>query len=318
MIGHLILPTLRRRLAATAAIALTAVLVAACQPEPEPEPAPLPTIEVAGGFGVRPTITVPDGIAVTEPTSQVLIAGEGPVVAEGANLLLDYVAVDAVTGETVADTFSTLPEIRTLSAQSLGEPLYELLQGVSVGTRIERVELGTAQRPNAHVLVVDVLPLRAEGQAREPEAEMPAVTLDENGSPSVTLSGAEPPATMRLSVLIKGSGAQVSTDQSVVLAMTAVRWSDGAVVDTTWGSAPRAVALRDLPAGLRGALLEQTVGSQLLAVVPPAEGTGSDTLVYVVDILATADVALEPGGTDGDVAQEATTETTPQAGEPTS
>lgn len=292
-------PGLRRAAAGVASAVLAVTLLTACQEEVVPEPTPEPTVEVAGDFGVRPTITVPEGLNVAEPVSEVLIAGEGPEVAEGANLLLDYVAVDTVTGETVADTFSTLPELRTLTVDSLGEPLYDLLQGVTVGTRIERVELGTASRPNPHVLVVDVLPIRATGQSREPEAEMPAVSLDESGSPSVTVPAGDPPSTMRLAVLVKGDGAQVSTDQSVVLQLTAVRWSDGAVVDSTWGSAPRAVALSDLVPGLRGALLEQTVGSQLLAVVPPAEGNETDTLIYVVDILATADVAIGPSGTEG-------------------
>ncbi|PWD49590.1 peptidylprolyl isomerase [Serinibacter arcticus] len=290
----------RRSLAGAATAALLVVgLVAGCQEEaPVPE-TPQPTIEVAGDFGVRPTITVPEGLTVAETSSAVLIPGDGPVVAEGGGLLLDYVALDVVTGETVADTFPTLPEIRSLTVDSLGAPLYELLEGVSVGTRIERVELGTAARPNPHVLVVDVLPVRATGQAREPEAGFPTVTLDDTGAPTVAVPAEPAPTSARFAVLVKGDGPQVATDQSLVLQLTAVRWTDGAVVDTTWGSGARAVALSDLGEALRGALLEQTVGSQVLVVAPPADGAAGDTLVYVVDILATADIAVDPAGTEG-------------------
>ncbi len=289
-----------RRLLGAAAVGLLAVgALASCRSEPEPTPTPTAEIEVAGPFGVRPTITVPAGTEVAETSSSVLITGDGPVVADGASILLDYVAVDVATGETVADTYPDLPEIRTLSAESLGQPLHELLQGVTVGSRVERIELGTAARPSPHVLVVDVLPTRATGQAREPEAGLPTVALDETGAPTVTVPEGDPPTGSRFAVTIKGAGPQVGSEQSVVLQLQAVRWSDGAVVDSTWGSAPRAVALADLGTALRGALVEQTVGSQVLVVAPPADASSPDTIVYVVDVLATADVALDPSGTEG-------------------
>lgn len=284
-----------RAVAAIAALAVGALT--ACQSEPEEPETPQPTVEVAGEVGVRPTITVPPGLSVTESTSDVLVAGDGPVLADGASLLLDYVALDVVTGETVADTFATLPEIRTLTEQSLGEPLYDLLQGTSVGSRLERVELGTPERPNPHVLVVDVLPVQATGTPREPEPGLPTVALEPTGAPVITVPEGEPGSSSRFAVLIKGAGPQVASNQSLVVQLTAVRWSDGAVVDSTWGTEPRAVALAELPTALRAALLEQTVGSQVLVVVPGAEGGTTDALVYVVDVLATADVAL--GGTEG-------------------
>jgi len=290
----------RRRLVGAVAVGLlVAAGLTSCRSEPEPTPTATAPIEVAGQFGVRPTITVPPGTEVAETSSSVLVTGDGPVLADGDSLLLDYVAVDVATGETVADTYPALPEIRTLSAESLGQPLHALLQGVTVGSRVERIELGTAARPSPHVLVVDVLPIRATGQAREPEPGMPTVTLDDTGAPSVTVPAEAPPTGSRFAVTVKGAGPQVAPDQSVVLQVMAVRWSDGAVVDSTWGSAPRAVALSDLGVALRGALVEQTVGSQVLVVAPPTDASSPDTLVYVVDVLATADVTLDPAGTEG-------------------
>ncbi|GMA31116.1 FKBP-type peptidyl-prolyl cis-trans isomerase [Litorihabitans aurantiacus] len=293
-------PARRPAVAAVLAATLAIGALAGCRAQPEPEPTPTATVAVAGEFGVRPTITIAGGRTVEATSSQVLLEGEGPAVVEGQPLLIDFVALDIATGETVADTYPGLPEVRTMSADSLGAPLHDLLQGVTVGSRVELVEIGSAARPTPHVLVLDVLPLRATGAAREGEPGLPTLTLGPDGAPTPELPQDEPPPTgTRFAVTIKGDGPQVSSDQSVVLQLTSVRWSDGAVVDSTWGSAPRSLALSDLTPPLRGALLEQTVGSQILVVAPSGEAGSNETLVTVLDVLATADVAV-PTGTEAD------------------
>jgi peptidylprolyl isomerase len=67
-----------------------------------------------------------------------------------------------------------------------------------------------------------------------------------------------------------------------------VGWSDGSVTATTWGEGrlPETLDLADAIPGLRLGLLDQTVGSQVLLVVPPEQAYGSDTVVFVVDVLA--------------------------------
>lgn len=280
------------------ALLLSVVALVGCGTS-EPEPTPSATVEVAGEFGVRPTITIPADFSVTETTTEVLIPGEGTTLTDGQVVLIDYYAIDVVTEEVVADTFETLPEIRTLSEESLGAPLYDLLVGQSEGTRVERVELGTPTNPNPHVLVVDVRYTRAVGEESSADPTLPAVTRDEAGAPTVTIPEGAPPATVRASALITGTGPQVATGESVVVQLLAVRWSDGAVLDTTWGGTPRAVSLEDLGVGVSAGLVEQRVGSQVLVVVPPDKGNGVDTLVYVVDILATSDIVLPPSGTEG-------------------
>lgn len=278
--------------------ALLAVPLAGCGAV-DPVPTPPPTVGVAGEVGLRPTITIPEGFTVEETTTRTLVVGSGPPLVADQAILIDYVALNVVTGETVKDTYAGLPEIRTLAVSNLGEPLYELLVGARVGSRLQRVELGTAADPDPHVLVVDVRPTRATGEALPNDAALPSVTLAEDGTPAIAVPTTAPPTTVASSTLIKGSGPQVAVGQSVVLQILVVRWADGAVVDSTWGVAPRAASLADLGAGLSAGLVEQTVGSQVLVVVPPADGNGVDTLVYVVDILATGDVAVPPAGTEG-------------------
>ena len=288
-----------RRSVAAILFALGSVgLIAGCQAEEVVTP-PAPVVEVAGAFGQRPTVTLPEGLVVDQTTTAVLIEGSGAPLTEGSSVLLDYYAVDAVTGEVVADTFGTLPEVRTLTAADVGQPLFDLLNGKTEGSRVERVELGTPQRPNPHVIVVDVVPSQATGTAIAPAEGAPTVVLGPDGAPTITIPALDPPNKVSTSVLIKGDGPQVGAGQSVIVQLTAVRWADGAVVDSTWGVAPRAMAVADGYPGLRAGLIEASVGSQILIVIPPVEGNQVDTLVYVVDILASADVVLPPGGTDG-------------------
>ena len=168
-------------------IALGSVgLIAGCQAEEVVTP-PAPVVEVAGAFGQRPTVTLPEGLVVDQTTTAVLIEGSGAPLTEGSSVLLDYYAVDTVTGEVVADTFGTLPEVRTLTAADVGQPLFDLLNGKTEGSRVERVELGTPQRPNPHVIVVDVVPSQATGTAIAPAEGAPTVVLGPDGAPTITI-----------------------------------------------------------------------------------------------------------------------------------
>jgi len=77
---------------------------------------------------------------------------------------------------------------------------------------------------------------------------------------------------------------------------TGVKWSDGTVFDSSWeAGAPTSFQTTGVVDGFRQALEGQTVGSQVVVVIPPAFGYGEgeindadlkgETLVFVVDIL---------------------------------
>lgn len=287
---------MRRRWLTGAAVLVVLGLVAGCQGG---EDEPPPQIEVSGDFGTRPLVSVPEGYTVAETTEQVLLVGDGPIVQGGQIVLLDYLGIDLASEAVEVDTYATLPEIRTMTVDSLGAPLHDLLDGQTEGSRLQRIELGTADDPAPHLLLVDIRPTRAVGEEATVDEDMPTVELDSSGAPTVTIPDLAPPANVESAALITGTGPQVAPGESVVIQLLGVRWSDGSVLDTTWGSAPRAASLQDLGTGLSAGLVEQRVGSQVLVVVPPDQGNGVDTIVYVVDILATSDVELPPAGTEG-------------------
>lgn len=267
---------------------------AACAPEPEP-PAD-PVVEVGGEFGTHPQISFTAPLDVTRTSTTELIHGDGTVLAEGAAVMLAFTAVDAATGEPVDDSYNSQPEPFLLTPDMAG-PLYAELLGRTEGSRLLRIELGTAEKPDPLVLVYDILHTRAHGEAVTPSAGMPTVTLDPSGAPVVTVPDGVPPEGLVVEPLIRGSGAQVRAGVAVTMRYTSVAWSTGAVVETLWGAgvAPTTVPFTGLIQGWEDGLVDVRVGSQVMLIVPPDQAFGTDTLVYVIDVLA---VSLLDG-TDG-------------------
>ena len=102
--------------------------------------------------------------------------------------------------------------------------------------------------------------------------------------------------------LITGKGAKVSKGQTITVHYTGMIWGNGKEFDSSWQrKEPDEVPDRRRPGHRRlgrGAG-RRSVGTQLLLVIPPDKGygaggspqagiSGTDTLVFVVDILDAA------------------------------
>ena len=90
----------------------------------------------------------------------------------------------------------------------------------------------------------------------------------------------------------------VEAGQTVTVQYTGVIWDTGKKFDSSWDRGQPidfGIGTQQVIAGWDEGLVGQTVGSQVLLVVPPDKGygtagsppkiTGTDTLVFVVDIL---------------------------------
>jgi peptidylprolyl isomerase len=91
------------------------------------------------------------------------------------------------------------------------------------------------------------------------------------------------------------------TDQ-VTVQYQGVLWRTGKVFDQSWGTSPASFLPTQVVPGFGKALIGHKVGSQVVAIIPPSQGYGSagqssagikgtDTMVFVVDILASAPAA---------------------------
>jgi peptidylprolyl isomerase len=286
------------------ALATAAVLATtACSPASLPvDVGPAPTssasqapLQVTGTGGTPPALEYEKPFAVVRPGSRTVWPGTGDVLERDDPVLLNLYAEDGRDGAELRNTFRTAPVAYTMTEKSLGSHLFEALEGRRVGTRLSLME---EQDGVPVLLVVDVLPPRASGEAGEPPGEdLPQVRLDDLGAPAVRIPrDVEPPSDLVVHPLVRGAGPQVRAGQIVTVEFTAVRWSDGGVVDTTWteDTPPQSaeIGIGRLVEGWDRGLVEQTVGSQVMLVVPPQQGHANttsrlagETMVYVVDIL---------------------------------
>jgi peptidylprolyl isomerase len=252
-------------------------------------------VEVSGEPGTAPELTFPTPLDVGVQRVEVLVEGTGPKLVEGQPVLLDFFAESATDGSVIAQTYDSEPRAYILSQDSLGPDLHAALRDERVGARILQIAPGRGDTPAA-VAVYDVLSTRAVGDPVEPREGMPTVTLSSNGEPTVTIPDADPPSDLVVQPLIRGLGPQVSAGSVVTVQYVGVTWSDGEVFDSTWadGKLPAnlPIGVGSVPEGWDEGIVEQTVGSQVLLVLPPDSGVGGDDalagqpLVFVVDILA--------------------------------
>ncbi|MFI6427609.1 FKBP-type peptidyl-prolyl cis-trans isomerase [Promicromonospora sp. NPDC050880] len=298
------------RVVAGALAAAVMTGTAACAPASLPvEVGPAPSssasqepVQVTGANGAPPTLEYDKPFDVVRSGSRTVWPGTGDMLERDDPVLLNLYAEDGRDGTELQNTFRTAPAAYTMTESSLGNDLFEALEGQRVGARLSLLD----EQDGVPVLVVvDVLPARASGTAGEPPGKgLPQVRLDDLGAPTVRVPDAEPPSDLVVHPLIRGAGPQVRAGQIVTVEFTAVRWSDGSVVDTTWteGTPPQSaeIGIGRLVEGWDQGLLEQTVGSQVMLVVPPDSGyadttsrLAGETMVYVVDILDTHQAVAE-------------------------
>jgi FKBP-type peptidyl-prolyl cis-trans isomerase len=254
-------------------------------------------VEVSGEVGTVPTVAFDAPLEITDLERTVVEEGTGPDLAAGEFLNYAVSAYDVETGQLI-DSAGYEPSQLLPQQISPETGLGQILGCSPLGSRV--VATFPASDANAAaVYVIDMLtvtPTAAWGEEQEPVDGAPAVELDEDGAPTITIPDAEAPTAVEIETLKKGDGDEVLPGDSVLVQYTGAKWSDGSVFDSSWDrGAPTSFATTQVVDGFRQALEGQTVGSQVVVVVPPEFGYGAsegnelqnETLVFVVDILAT-------------------------------
>ncbi len=276
-----------RRLAACLAVALA--VVSCSGPADPPEEAA--AISVSGAFGRPPVVSFAAPLPLAEAQSEVLIEGDGRPLEADRPALLAVSAYDGETGDLLPDRGAGEARTLLLTREEVDDDVYPLLVGTPEGSRLlvtQPVEGEDGER--MLVLVVDVLHTVATGEEVDQREDLPIVAEDADGV-TISLPDTDPPGGLEVETVIRGSGRQVAPGEEVTLQYVAVTWPGGEIYDSTWadGQVPRTVPVEETFAGLRDGLVDQAVGSRVLIVVPPALGTGDQTLVFAVDILAASD-----------------------------
>jgi peptidylprolyl isomerase len=267
-------------------------------------------VEVTGEPGEKPTLDFDEPLEVTETATRIIDEGDGEEIAPGSLVTFDYLFVNGRDGTELGTSYDAKPQTLTFE-DTLMPGLYDGLNGVPTGSRLLvgiAPEDGLGADPTQGVLetdtllffaeIVDVAPGRAHGEQVAPEPGLPTVELADDGAPTITVPDTEPPTELVVQPLIEGDGAEVEAGQTITVHYTGVIWDTGEVFDSSWESGKSATFEIGTGAVIPGwdeGLVGQTVGSQVLLVVPPDKGypdgspdgsiKAGDTIVFVVDIL---------------------------------
>lgn len=316
---------------------VTALGLAACSSaDPTPDPvdrgpaacadggSAVDSVDVTGDFGRQPTVSFESPLSVDATERAVAIQGDGDLVELGGTLSLNVAVYDGSTGEVatstgfqeagallaIADPDQVLPGIAsTVLCSTVGSRVVGVVAPEDAFGANGYADLGIGPDTTL-VLVIDIVDVvgeQAEGEPRDLPADFPALGLEfaDDGRPTVTIPGGEPPSDLRIGVLIEGDGPVVGPDDKVTLQYQGVNWTTGEVFDETWGDAPR--SFTSVIPGFRKAFVGQPVGSRIVVVIPPAEGygaagnsgagiAGTDTIVFVLDILTATPPPPAPVG----------------------
>lgn len=263
--------------------------------------------------GAAPTATFPTPLAASEPEVKILKGGSGQKLQPGQSFTVELAFYNGQTGESMgATTFNGQnAQTATLDKTSPLSFLNTVLQCAKVGSRIvgvvpnrlltsaDGVDLTGGSKEMTLVVIADIASVsltRADGADQPAIAGLPTVTLASNGAPAITIPSVTPPTDLKVAVLKKGTGPVVNASSTVVVHYTGVLWDGGKIFDSSWARGQSATfAVSQVVPGFAQALTGQTVGSQILAVIPPSlaygdKGAGdavppNATLVFVVDIL---------------------------------
>jgi FKBP-type peptidyl-prolyl cis-trans isomerase len=283
---------------------------------------PNATVSVSGSFGTVPKVKIPAQKADTKLDISTPIKGTGAVLASTDDVLANLAIYDwsGKKSKLLDSTFTSIPQI--LPAQVGLKGLAAAVKGKKVGTRILAVVppkfgYGTAgnsqlgvKGTDTTVWVIDLIKTfsptaSASGQqVSNGGGSLPKVKATTGAAPVVTIPKNAPSKKLVVKTLIKGSGPALKSGQTVVAQYVAVNYRTKKVFNTTWASAtsagtPFSFSLGGtgvIPGFIKG-LTGVPVGSRVMLVIPPADGygkagqssagiKGTDTLVFVVDVLA--------------------------------
>lgn len=306
-----------RPLIALSAVALTGILLAGCTGTGTASPTASPSetvsadlcasaakpgtasdaVKVEGDAGAEPKVTFTTPLETTAIERTVATEGTGDKIKEGDWVQYGIVAFNAQTGEKIGTAGYT--EASALPVQVSAEGTGQFFGCATIGSRIVLALPGDESSP-AQINVIDVLGvsrLKAWG-ADQPAVEgMPKVALAADGTPTITIPDSKAPTALKIAVLKKGDGPTVADGDYVLTQYTGTSWDTKENFDSSWKrGSPAPFYTNQVYEGFGKALVGQTVGSQVLVVMPPSLGDTSgslkgQTLVFVIDILATQHVS---------------------------
>nr|WP_189182583.1 FKBP-type peptidyl-prolyl cis-trans isomerase [Microbispora rosea] len=279
-------------------------------------------IKVTGEVGKKPTLTFPEGKPSLTSASIKVVEGEGTPAKDGDILTANVTVYNWDGKENKAagsDYDQGRSEFVSVSPQ-LPKALHEALLGAKPGSRVMAVvakdnltpeQISQAKQQGqdfdttSQVLVIDVMSAAlksVQGTAVDPG--LSGVKVENPGgdkAPTLTTKTKEKaPKKLVVKTVIKGNGPEVKAGQTVLAHYIGKIWGTDKKFDSSWDRGqPATFALDQVVKGWAQGLTGVPVGSRVLLSIPPELGygkegneqggiKGTDTLVFVVDVLGAA------------------------------
>jgi peptidylprolyl isomerase len=267
-------------------------------------------VKVSGGFGEKPTVTVPATPPPTALKTDVLAGGSGAAVAAGQTIVVNYLGQTWEPKDGKANVFDNsydkkAPVNFLIGKQQVIPGWDKSLVGQKAGSRVlltvpPAEGYGTAKTADnplsgqTLLFVVDVLgsydaTATATGSAAAAlPAGFPAITSQPGKVPAVTsVKGVKPGKDAQSALLLKGTGAPIDESKNLLVQLLQVDAATGKSVRSTFGGeGPQIVGGKDV-LGVVTALKGAKVGSRAVVVSPaPTKGQKDQkAIVVVLDVL---------------------------------
>ncbi|QXJ19884.1 FKBP-type peptidyl-prolyl cis-trans isomerase [Actinomadura graeca] len=274
-------------------------------------------VTVRGDFGRLPEVSFPKGAPGGSLAVKTLSDGRGAGARKGDLVVADYVGYRwSRSGRKLLASSFAAGRPEAFPTWGVVPGLRRAFEGARVGSRVVASippkdgfgEQGNAARQiggdDTLVYVLDVRGVYSasagpHGRAEPPLGDPGLPRVSGGGAPSVTVPRAAPPKGLVVRTLVLGDGPVVRKGQLLAVQYAGFFWRDGRTFGSSWAAGhPNGVTVGtgQVMKGWDQGLVGQRVGSRMLLVVPPSLGygakglaqagiKGSDTLVFVVDVL---------------------------------
>jgi len=279
---------------------------------------PVPAVTAGTAFNQKPTIAKGSVTPSTDLAVKTLITGDGPTIASGDYIQVNYLGQVWSTAKVFDTSFDKGPYTNVIGQGKVIPGWDQGLVGQKVKSRVELAippALGYGSSGNSSagikgtdtlVFVVDVLQrFNAASSATgsvvaQNDASLPKVGTNTDGkAPSITVPKGTAPTKLVSNYVLEGDGAVVKSTDTLLLQYKGVVWSTGKEFDATYTQgALAAFPLAQLIQGWQQGLAGKKVGSRVMLVLPPSLAYGTTppsnsgipsnaSLVFTLDILAT-------------------------------
>jgi peptidylprolyl isomerase len=276
------------------------------------------SVEVSGQFGQEPKVTYDGRLARNETEVEVLTEGDGAEIADGGAAFVHMYIGNGFSGEKASSTYDDKqPLLIDVTKDTVGG-IRKALVGHTVGSRVEVLaapedgwpevgnpDLGIGNGDSA-VFVVDILSSVLDAPQGAEQAAPAAMPRPEEANGKVSTfdfsQAGTPPKDLQVITLVKGDGPAIKKGSWIAMRYLGQVWKGAKPFDENYTAeqiTPFNIGVGALIPGWDKGLVGVTQGSRVLLVVPPKDGygkagnkqagiKGTDTLVFVVDVLGVA------------------------------